>query len=304
MSAGGQPRTPRSGTPQPAIVNFSDLPVGTVLLDRFRVLRRVGRGGFGAVYLVEDSAVQEELILKILNPQLAQDDTARERLVRELKTTRRITHRSVIRIHDFLDLGGVFAVSMEYFHGRELGKVLAAEGRLDPRRALGIAAQVCEGLAAAHATGIVHRDIKSANILIGDGDVVKVLDFGLAAAQEHEGPRLTQSGLLVGTPEYMAPEQIRGDTVDGRTDLYALGIVLYETLSGRRPFTGQTPVQILFQHLEGAATDLSALVPGLSPGVEALVASAMARDPADRPTDAEALRTRIEEELAALDAAA
>ncbi len=300
----GMPRTPRSGTPAPAIMNFSDLPVGTVLLDRFRVVRRVGRGGFGAVYLVEDSAVHEELILKILNPQLAQDETARERLVRELKTTRRITHKSVIRIYDFLDLGGVFAVSMEYFHGRELGKVLKDEGRLSARRVLAIASQVCDGLQAAHETGIVHRDIKSANILIGDGDVVKVLDFGLAAAQEHEGPRLTQSGLLVGTPEYMAPEQIRGDAVDGRTDLYALGIVLYEALTGSRPYTGQTPVQILFQHLEGAARDLTELVPGLPPSVEALVKSAMAREPVNRPPDAESFKARIDEELAALDAAA
>jgi serine/threonine-protein kinase len=303
MSA-GTPRTPRSGTKAAAIVNYSDLPVGTVLLERYRVIRRIGRGGFGAVYLALDTTVQEELVLKILNPQIAQDDTSRERLVRELKTTRRITHSTVIRIYDFLDLGGVFCVSMEYFPGRELGKVLSAEGRLSPRRALGIASQVCEGLAAAHATGIVHRDIKSANILIGEGDVVKILDFGLAAAQEHTGPRLTQSGLLVGTPEYMAPEQIRGDAIDARTDLYALGIVLYEALSGARPYTGQTPVQILFQHLEGAAKDLTEIVPGLPPGVESLVAAMMAREPNDRPADAATLKARIDEELASLDAAA
>ncbi|MEP7027294.1 MAG: HEAT repeat domain-containing protein [Candidatus Eisenbacteria bacterium] len=281
-----------SSAPRP--VNYSDLPADHVLLHRYRVLRKVGRGGFGTVYLVEDSSIQEEIILKILNPQLSLDETAARRFVQELKLTRRISHRNVIRIHDFLELDGVHAVSMEYFPGGDLGRLLVEGQRMDPLRGLRIASQVCAGLAAAHERGVVHRDIKPANILVGEGDDVRVVDFGLASAELAVGSRLTQSGLLIGSPEYMAPEQISGAEADHRADLYALGIVMYEMFSGYRPYTAETPVKILFQHLEGGAIPLAERAPGIPPAVADLVERAMARDAENRPRSALELRDLIE----------
>jgi serine/threonine-protein kinase len=274
--------------------------VGTLLLERFRIVRKIGRGGFGVVYLVEDAKIEEELILKILHPQLSADETMAQRFVQELKLTRKITHKNVIRIYDFLDLGGAHAVSMEYFPGRDLATLVEESGHIPLRKSLGILAQVCEGLSAAHAQGVIHRDIKPGNILVGAGDVTKILDFGLASSQQHAGSKLTQSGILIGSPDYMAPEQITGDPADHRADLYSLGIVMYELFSGTRPFAAETPVKVLFQHLEGNVEPLGKRVAGLPPGVEALVGAAMARDPNARPASAQELRAWIEREIANL----
>lgn len=284
-------------------LNYSDLAEGQEFLQRYRILRKIGRGGFGTVYLAQDYVLQEDIILKILNPQLSMDDTAARRFIQELKLTRRVSHKSVIRIHDFLDLGGARAISMEYFPGKDLGHALTEGGPLELRRGLRIAAQVCDGLAAAHAEGVIHRDIKPANILVGKDDETRLVDFGLASIQDAVGgeSRLTKSGLLIGTPEYMAPEQITGETVDHRVDLYSLGIVLYEALSGVKPYVAETPVKVLFQHLEGEALPLGSVVPGLPDAVGALVARAMARDPGARPASAAELRTMIDRALELLE---
>src|SRR5262249_9563250 len=185
------------------------------------------------------------------------------RFVQELKFTRRITHPNVIRIYDLLDLEGAHAISMEHFPSRDLGSILRERPMLPVATTLRIAAQVCEGLMAAHEQGVVHRDIKPGNILVGDDDATKIVDFGLASAGAGDGSRLTKSGILVGTPEYISPEQITGGTVDGRTDIYSLGVVMYEMLSGQTPFGSETAVNTLFQHLEGEVIPLRDLVPSL-----------------------------------------
>lgn len=281
-------------------VNFAKLREGTLILDRYRVLRKIGVGGFAAVYLVEDSAIEDQVILKILNPQFSADDNAIQRFVQELKLTRRVTDRYVIRIYDFVDLGGTHAVSMEYFRSNDLGRILANERRLPAQRLVRIALQVCEGLTAAHDAGVIHRDIKPANILVGENDDVKIVDFGLAWAQQHVGSRLTRSGLLIGTPEYMAPELIRGESVDSRADLYALGIVMFECLSGRPPFMSETPVQILFQHLEAEPPSLAALAPHLPTSLVQLVERVMARDRNLRPASARELYDLLDSEMTVL----
>ncbi len=262
------------------------LEEGALLAERYCVLRRIGSGGFGTVYLVEDRAVSDQLILKILNPQISADESVIRRFVRELKLTRRIAHPNVIRIYDLVRLEGVYAISMEYFEGRDLGQVLRAEGRLAPARAAGIFAQIAAGLAAAHAGGIVHRDVKPANLLLGGGDEAKIVDFGLASMAQTTGSRLTKSGILIGTPQYMAPEQITGDSIDGRTDLYSLGVVMYEALAGVQPVRGENAVSLLFQHLEGEVEPLRQRAPEAPKTLADLVMRCLAREPAGRPADA------------------
>ncbi len=264
---------------------LQDLRPGTMLLNRYRVIRRIGSGGFGTVYLVSDVTVEDELILKVLSPHISVDPLMIKRFVHELKYARRVTHPNIIRIYDLLQFEGGHAISMEFFPGKDLGAILVEEGRLEVNRALHIARQVCEGLAAAHAQGVIHRDIKPANIMVGESDLVKIVDFGLAAMTQSAGSRLTKSGILIGTPQYMAPEQIKGDDVDGRADIYSLGVMMYEMLSGRQPFCGDSAVNILYQHLEGKAPPLSELVPDVPAEVEQCVACFMARHREERPPD-------------------
>jgi serine/threonine-protein kinase len=297
-----EPQVQPEPAPVASVVNYTDLAPGTVLLERYRIIRMIGKGGFGAVYLAEDSAIQEELILKVLNPQLSFDETAIRRFIRELKLTRKITHPNVIRIYDFLELAGAHAVSMEYFVSQDLAQILIEKGALSVERTLSIASEVCSGLIAAHAEEVTHRDMKPGNILVGKDDEVKIVDFGLASAQQQVESRLTKSGYLVGTPEYMAPEQIGGGEADHRVDIYALGVVLYEMLSGVKPFADETPVKIFFRHLEGAFEPLSKHVEGLPRGVEQIVLRAMAKESKDRHSTVEELKALIEEERQALGA--
>jgi len=294
------PAHPQAQSPVPAgpsptrigntdVKNFGKLAPGTELQGRFRVIQRVGGGGFGTVYLVEDLVVNEQLVLKILSPQLSLDPNMIRRFVQELKLTRRISHPNVIRIYDLVDMDGAHAISMEHFAGRDLGALLREHGPLSPARTMHLAEQTLEGLAAAHAAGILHRDIKPANLLVGDGDVLKIVDFGLASMGQSNQSRLTQSGILVGTPEYISPEQITGADVDARCDLYSLGVVLYETLSGQQPFSGANAVNVLFQHLEATVPPLTTVAAGIPAAVNDLVMKAMSRAVADRPASAAAM---------------
>jgi serine/threonine-protein kinase len=294
----GAARSTRGGRAPVNPASYQELPPGAVLLERYRIVRKIGSGGFGTVYLAEDMTVKDELILKVLSPHISVDETMLRRFVHELKYARRVTHKNIIRIHDLLELEAGHAISMEYFPGEDLGAILAATERLPVARALLIAQQICEGLSAAHAEGIVHRDIKPPNILVGEGEVVKIVDFGLASMAQNVGSRLTRSGILIGTPQYMAPEQIRGGEVDARADIYSLGVVMYEMFSGHQPFGGENAVNILFKHLEGEIKPLRELVKDIPPEVDQLVMSAMARERENRPETIDQLLGQIREAAA------
>jgi eukaryotic-like serine/threonine-protein kinase len=275
-----------------ATVDVATLEPGVVLADRYRVIRRVGQGGFSTVFLVEDTMVREEVILKILNAQVALDESMIKRFIHELRYARRVTHENVIRIYDFVTLGSAYAISMEYFSSHSLADELHEGNPLALKRGLKLIWDVCRGVSAAHQANVVHRDLKPPNILISDSGVVKIVDFGVAAVTSDMNTRLTRIGTLLGTPTYMAPEQVRSRTIDARTDVYSLGVIMYEVFTGQPPYAGDD-MAVLFQHVEGRPTPPRELNPELVPGLEAIILKAMAVEPEQRFQTVEALRQSL-----------
>src|SRR5262252_7824020 len=283
--------SPVSATPPS--VEVLQLEPGTVLDGRYRVVRRVGKGGFGIAVLVEDMVVNEAIILKFLHASLAADARLIKGFIRELRYARKITHENVIRIYDFLSIGGAYAISMEYFPSHTLSSEALP---LPIPRGLNIIADICKGMSVAHQADIVHRDLKPHNILINEHDLVKIVDFGLAAGVSPTDSRLTQRSARMGTPAYMAPEQVRGGSVDPRTDIYSLGIIMYELFTGKTPYVGKDPIETAFQHVEGKPKPPREHAPDLPPVLEAMILKAMAVQPEDRFQSMDAVR----ETLAAL----
>ncbi|VAW91526.1 Serine/threonine protein kinase PrkC, regulator of stationary phase [hydrothermal vent metagenome] len=248
------PSVPSSGassSPMRSIIDPNELLPGQILDDRYRIIRKIGKGAFGVVVLVEDQMVSENIVLKFLNPQMASDETVIQRFIHELRYARRITHENVIRLYDFITFGKSYAISMEYFDSHSFSFELKSTKSLDKKHGIQIFCDICSGVNAAHRVDVVHRDLKPANILVDDSKLVKVVDFGLAAAASTADSRITKSGILVGTPTYMAPEQVRGRAIDRRTDIYSLGILLYEAFTGKPPYKGEDHMATLFLHVEG-----------------------------------------------------
>lgn len=265
-----------------------DAYVGTVLQGRYRILRKLGEGGMGAVYRAEVIDVGHTVAVKLLHDRLVGDEVARQRFEREAQVTSRLNHPNSIAILDFghTATGASFLV-MEYLAGESLADVLHRE-RISVRRAVHILRQILSVLETAHALSVVHRDLKPANIfLIQQGeseDHVKVLDFGIARLRRDEGERMTRTGMVCGTPEYMSPEQARGFDLDARSDLYAAGVVFYEMLTGRRPFEGKSPAEIMSAQIADPVIPPSDRAPerGIPPSLDAIVLWALAKAPEDR----------------------
>jgi serine/threonine protein kinase len=222
--------------------------------------------------------VHEQLILKFLYPHLAADQRMLARFIHELRYARRVSHENVIRIHDFLKIDQAYAISMEYFPSQNLSDELQHQAPLALPRGLWIAFHVCSGMQAAHHAQIIHRDLKPPNILINDAGLVKIVDFGLAAVSNDTASRLTKTGALLGTPLYMAPEQVQNHTLDARVDIYSLGIIMYEIFTGTPPYTGENPMAVLFQHVAGKATPPRDLNPAIPKPLEAIILQAMAAE--------------------------
>ena len=264
------------------LIDPEALSAGEILAGRYRVIKKVGKGAFGVVLLVEDQMVNEEIILKFLNPHMASDESVIKRFIHELRYARRITHENVIRIYDFITFGRSSAISMEYFKSHSLSYEMHTNKSWNFKRAIKIFIEICKGLRVAHSVDVVHRDIKPANILIGPNDVVKVVDFGLAAAASQTDSRITKSGLLVGTPTYMAPEQIRAKKIDCRTDIYSMGVMMYELFTGSPPYKGEDHMATLFQHIEGKAVPAKDKNPKIPTSLNDIIMKAMAKKPEDR----------------------
>lgn len=258
------------------------LRAGEMLGDRYRYMRRVGRGAFGVVTLVDDLVRGENVIIKFLHAQLAEDENMVKRFQREHNFAKRIEHHNIIRIYDFFMLGGLYAISMEYFSSTPLSAEIKAKVPLSLERSLHIIYEVASGMMAAHAMGIVHRDLKPGNILINEHNVVKVVDFGVAAAVDGADTRLTRTGLLVGTPRYMTPEQVLGKPIDERTDIYSLGVIFYEMLTGSSPYTGDDNVAVMYKHVQGGAQPPHERNPEVSRTLSAMVMRMMATEPGRR----------------------
>lgn len=247
-------------------------------ISRYRIIWPLGKGGMGVVYQAEDTRLGRPVALKFLPPD-AFDNTLRERFLNEARAAARIRHPNVCPIYDVEETEDKIFISMAYLEGETLARKIA-DGRMDLDTAVNIALQIAGGLEEAHRQGIVHRDIKGANILIGPTGEVSILDFGLAVLPGVE--RLTAAGCTSGTPIYMSPEQARGKDVDSRTDIWSLGVLLFEMVTGALPFQGEHAVAVAHALAYDRAPAVSALRPGVSPALEKAIAKALEKVPSDR----------------------
>ena len=276
----------------------------TSQITGYRIEARVGRGGMGEVYRAVQLNLGRRVALKVLAPELAADDRFRRRFLRESRVAASIDHPSIIPIYEAGEEGGRLYIAMRYVDGPDLATVLRREGRLEPSRALAIMAQVASALDAAHERGLVHRDVKPANILLAHGSEgtpghCYLCDFGLIKQVDSEqvASALTITDQFVGTIPYVAPEQIEGRPLDGRTDVYSLGCVLFHCLTGSVPFEGTSDVEVVFAHLGKPPPSLSERHPGLPPSMDAAVARAMAKSRDDRWPTCTALVAALDAEL-------
>ncbi|MGQ9897015.1 MAG: serine/threonine-protein kinase, partial [Acidobacteriota bacterium] len=276
--------------------------IGRILADRYEILSKLGEGGMGSVYAARHRILGRIDAVKVLRPEAAQADAGR-RFLREAKLAARINHPNAVVIHDFgqTESGETF-LAMEYIQGQSLAKLLQRESPFPVERVASIVRQVASALDAAHQLGIIHRDLKPDNIMVMDGDRVKVVDFGIAKAiggQESMVP-MTQVGFVVGTPPYMSPEQVAGEPLDARSDVYSLALVAYEMLTGARAFDGDSMQAQMAARLSDVPRPMSVAAPHVTipAGVEAVVRQALSRLPAQRPASAGAFAIQLEKALA------
>nr|WP_239536988.1 Stk1 family PASTA domain-containing Ser/Thr kinase [Arthrobacter roseus] len=258
---------------------------GSLVDERYRVLSRIARGGMSTVYLAEDIRLERHVALKVLYPHLADDDSFVDRFEREAKSAARLSHPHVVGVLDQGVDGELAYLVMEYVPGQTLRDLLDQHEKLTPRAAFAVLDPVIEGLSSAHTAGIIHRDVKPENVLISDDGRIKIADFGLSRAIS----RHTGTGQLFGTVAYLSPELVSGQPADARSDIYAIGVMLYEMLTGTQPFTGEDAIQVAFAHVHQHVPPPSHLLPGLAEDIDELVQWCTARDAEERPVDGAAL---------------
>ncbi len=269
----------------------TDPLIDSLFDGRYRILRKLGAGGMANVYLAEDQELGRRVAIKILNDRHANDEQFVERFRREAKNAAALSHPNIVSIYDRGEAEGTYYIAMEYLDGRSLKELIVSRGPAPVNVAVEYARQILSALRFAHRHGIVHRDIKPHNVLVDNEGRVKVTDFGIARAGTSQ---MTEAGSIVGTAQYLSPEQARGTDVDQRSDLYSLGVVLYELLTGETPFEGDTPVEIAMKHLSATPEPPSALRPGVPRELDWVVMRALAKDPEDRFQSAEEMDADLE----------
>ena len=279
--------------------------IGLVIRGRYRVLKKLGQGGMGSVYFAEQMAVSRNVALKVVHGDFARDAEFVKRFRLEARLAASLNHRNVVTIYDFdqAEDGSLF-IAMEYLNGRTLAEVVRQDGVCAVERALRLSLQIAQGLEAAHSAGVIHRDIKPQNIMVLNGeDQIKLMDFGIARLSDVGGPGLTRTGVVMGTPAYMSPEQIEGGEITRQTDVYAFGVVLYELLTGRVPFAASTASSVLVQHLREPPRPARSLNARIPEAVDRVVLHVLEKSPDARPRGMTAVIAELSAASAYVDAA-
>ena len=272
--------------------SLKELSTGSTFAGRYQIIEELGKGGMGRVYKVFDTKIKEKVALKLIKPEVATDKETIERFSNEIRLARKIGHRNVCRMFDLGEAEGAHFITMEYVPGEDLKRLIRTMGRLSPGQVISIARQVCEGLSEAHRLGIVHRDLKPQNIMVDDEGNVRIMDFGIARSMKGKG--ITGEGMIIGTPEYMSPEQVDGKEVDRRTDIYSLGIILYEMLTGRAPFEGETPFSVGVKQKSEIPKDPAALNPQVPRDLSGLILRCLEKNRENRPAEAGEVQAVLE----------
>jgi serine/threonine protein kinase len=266
------------------------LTVGAVLASRYEILAELGKGGMGMVFKAKDRVLDEIVALKILRPDVAGSGEMARRFRNEIKLARKVRHKNVCGIHEYSEAGSLRYIAMEYVEGIDLKRLLRERGGLPAPEAFDVALQLAQGLDAIHDVGIIHRDLKTANAMIDSHGVVRLMDFGIAKKFDAEGSLgVTAVGHVIGTPEYMSPEQARGERIDFRADVYGLGVMIFELFTGRVPFRAETPIATIFKHLQEPPPLEGPEAAGIPPALVPVLASCLAKDPEARYPSASAL---------------
>ena len=295
---GGSPATPVSSYTRTMLTPFEDLERGAIFAGRYEIIEELGRGGMGRVFKVYDQKVREIVALKLIKPEIGFNEKAIERFKNELKFARKISHRHVCRLYDLGETGLAHYLTMEYVEGEDLKGFIRRAGHITTSKAIDIAAQISEGLSEAHRLGVIHRDLKPQNVMIDSDGNVRIMDFGLARFVASEG--VTGSGVMLGTPEYMSPEQVELKEVDARSDLYSLGVIMFEMVTGRVPFEGETPLGIAIKHKSEKPRDTREINPLVPESFAKVIFKCLEKDPARRYQSADELLqelTRIRQGL-------
>jgi len=268
-----------------------ELETGSTFAGRYQVVEEMGRGGMGRVYKVIDTKLKEELALKVIHPEIAVDERIIKRFGNELKMARKISHKNVCRMYHLEEDEGIHYITMEFIRGESLKDMIGMMGQLSPGQALSVVKQVCEGLAEAHKLGVVHRDLKPSNIMIDREGNARIMDFGIARSLKAKG--ITRTGTMIGTPEYMSPEQVEGLETDQRSDLYSLGVILYEMATGRIPFDGETPFSIALKHKSEKPQDPKEVNSQIPENLSRLIMNCLEKDKEKRYQTAEELLAEL-----------
>ena len=268
-----------------------ELTTGSTFAGRYQIIEELGKGGMGKVYRVLDKELKEEVALKLIKPEIASDKKTLERFSNELKLARKISHKNVSRMYELMEEKGTRYITMEYVRGEDLKRLIRKIGQLSAGQAIPIAKQVCAGLAEAHRLGVIHRDLKPHNIMVDEEGNARILDFGIARSLKAKG--ITGAGVMIGTPEYMSPEQAEVKEVDQRSDIYSLGVILYEMVTGRVPFEGETPVGIAMKHKSEIPKDPRELNTQLPEDLSRMILKCMEKDKEKRYQNAEEVHSEL-----------